>query len=59
MHTVPQYPVEKYKLDLAVILDDDRKLDIEVDGESTLPEPGFSYDNSVKGLVRVLKKRND
>ena len=33
VHTIPQYPVEKYKLDLAVILDEDRKLDIEVDGE--------------------------
>ena len=33
IHTIPQYPVEKYKLDLAVILDNDIKLDIEVDGE--------------------------
>lgn len=30
--TIPQYNVEKYALDLA-LLDDDRKLDIEVDGE--------------------------
>lgn len=31
--TIPQYPVEKYKLDLALILGEDKKLDIEVDGE--------------------------
>lgn len=31
--TFPQYPADKYKLDLAVLLDDGRKLDIEVDGE--------------------------
>lgn len=30
--TIPQYPVEQYSLDLAVI-DGDRRLDIEVDGE--------------------------
>lgn len=30
---IPQYPVDKYKLDLAIILDNGRKLDIEVDGE--------------------------
>ncbi len=30
--TIPQYPVEKYHLDLA-LFDDDRRLDIEVDGE--------------------------
>ena len=33
VQTIPQYPVEKYNLDLAVILDNDIKLDIEVDGE--------------------------
>ncbi len=33
IHTIPQYPVEKYKLDLAVVLSENRKLDIEVDGE--------------------------
>lgn len=31
--TTPQYPVDKYKLDLAVIVNDKKKLDIEVDGE--------------------------
>lgn len=31
--TVPQYPVEKYCLDFAIMLDNGRKLDIEVDGE--------------------------
>jgi len=31
--TIPQYPVDRYKLDLAVILQNGRKLDIEVDGE--------------------------
>jgi very-short-patch-repair endonuclease len=30
--TIPQYPVDKYKLDLA-IFDGERKLDIEIDGE--------------------------
>jgi len=30
---IPQYPVDRYKLDLAVILQNGRKLDIEVDGE--------------------------
>lgn len=30
--TIPQYPADKYKLDLAII-EGDRKLDIEVDGE--------------------------
>jgi very-short-patch-repair endonuclease len=30
--TIPQYPVDKYKLDLAIV-NGDRKLDIEVDGE--------------------------
>ena len=30
--TIPQYPVDKYKLDLAIV-DGTRKLDIEVDGE--------------------------
>lgn len=33
IHTIPQYPADKYKLDLAIILDNGRKLDIEVDGE--------------------------
>ncbi|MDD2371130.1 MAG: AAA domain-containing protein [Firmicutes bacterium] len=33
IQTIPQYPVDKYKLDLAIILDDGRMLDIEVDGE--------------------------
>jgi len=32
IQTIPQYPIDKYKLDLAVMLDNDRKLDIEVDG---------------------------
>ena len=31
--TIPQYSVEKYKLDLALILGKDKKLDIEVDWE--------------------------
>lgn len=31
--TIPQYPVDKYKLDLAIIIDEKKKLDIEVDGE--------------------------
>ncbi len=31
--TSPQYPVDKYKLDLAIIVNDKKKLDIEVDGE--------------------------
>ena len=34
------------------------KLDIEVDGEPARFEPDYSNDNSVRGLVRVLK-RND
>ncbi|HLW33795.1 MAG TPA: AAA domain-containing protein [Aequorivita sp.] len=33
IRTIPQYPVEKYRLDLALISDDGRRLDIEVDGE--------------------------
>lgn len=32
IHTIPQYPVDKYKLDLAIIMGE-RMLDIEVDGE--------------------------
>ena len=32
IRTIPQYPVDKYKLDLAII-DGERRLDIEVDGE--------------------------
>lgn len=32
IRTIPQHPVDKYKLDLAII-DGDRKLDIEIDGE--------------------------
>jgi very-short-patch-repair endonuclease len=31
--TIPQYQVEKYALDLALVFDDNRRLDIEVDGE--------------------------
>ena len=31
--TVPQYPADRYSLDLALILPNGRKLDIEVDGE--------------------------
>ena len=31
--TIPQYPEDKYRLDLAIIADNNRKLDIEVDGE--------------------------
>lgn len=31
--TIPQYSADKYKLDLAIILKNGRKLDIEVDGE--------------------------
>ena len=33
IRTIPQYPVEKYRLDLALISEDGRCLDIEVDGE--------------------------
>ena len=33
IETIPQYPVDKYKLDLAVILENGAKLDIEIDGE--------------------------
>lgn len=32
IQTIPQYPADKYKLDLAIILNNGRKLDIEVDG---------------------------
>ena len=32
IRTMPQYPVDKYKLDLAIVKGE-RKLDIEVDGE--------------------------
>ena len=32
IRTIPQYPVDKYKLDLAIVKEE-RKLDIEVDGE--------------------------
>lgn len=32
IQTIPQYPVDKYKLDLAIV-DGDRMLDIEIDGE--------------------------
>ena len=32
IQTIPQHPVDKYKLDLAII-DEERKLDIEIDGE--------------------------
>ena len=31
--TIPQQPADRYSLDLALILPNDRKLDIEVDGE--------------------------
>lgn len=31
--TIPQYSIDKYKLDLAIIQPDGRKLDLEVDGE--------------------------
>lgn len=31
--TIPQYSVDKYRLDLAIVLSNGRKLDIEVDGE--------------------------
>ena len=31
--TIPQYPADKYRLDLAILMDNGRKLDIEVDGE--------------------------
>lgn len=33
IQTIPQYPADKYKLDLAIVLENGRKLDIEVDGE--------------------------
>ena len=33
IQTIPQYPVDKYKLDLALFAEDGRKLDIEIDGE--------------------------
>ncbi|OQB20467.1 MAG: RecBCD enzyme subunit RecD [Firmicutes bacterium ADurb.Bin182] len=32
IQSIPQYPVDKYKLDFALILNNDKKLDIEVDG---------------------------
>ena len=32
IRTIPQYPIDKYKLDLAIV-DGDRMLDIEIDGE--------------------------
>ena len=31
--TIPQYPADRYSLDLALLLPDNRRLDIEVDGE--------------------------
>lgn len=34
VRTMPQYPVDKYKLDLAIVKDENIKLDIEVDGEA-------------------------
>lgn len=33
IHTIPQYQIEKYVLDLALVIDDKTRLDIEVDGE--------------------------
>lgn len=33
VRTIPQYQVEKYALDLALIIDENTRLDIEVDGE--------------------------
>lgn len=33
IRTIPQYQVEKYALDLALVIDEDIRLDIEVDGE--------------------------
>jgi len=33
IRTIPQYQVEKYALDLALAIDENRRLDIEVDGE--------------------------
>lgn len=33
IQTIPQYPADRYSLDLALILPNGRKLDIEVDGE--------------------------
>ena len=33
IRTVPQYSADRYSLDLAILLPDGRKLDIEVDGE--------------------------
>lgn len=33
VRTIPQYQVEKYALDLALIIDENMRLDIEVDGE--------------------------
>lgn len=33
IHLIPQYQVEKYVLDFAIILDDNKRLNIEIDGE--------------------------
>lgn len=33
IRTVPQYPTDRYRLDMALVLPNGRKLDIEVDGE--------------------------
>lgn len=33
IRTMPQYQIEKYALDLALVVDDNKRLDIEVDGE--------------------------
>jgi superfamily I DNA and/or RNA helicase len=32
--TIPQYSIDKYRLDLALIINDNKKIDIEIDGET-------------------------
>lgn len=39
LHTIPQHPVDQYRLDLALIGDGERRLDIEVDGERFHRDP--------------------
>ncbi|MGD9665356.1 MAG: AAA domain-containing protein, partial [Novosphingobium sp.] len=54
IYTIPQHPVDAYRLDLALIAPDGRRLDIEVDGERYHLDP-WTRERLHKDLLRDMR----
>ena len=51
---IPQYPVDQYRLDLALVTEDERRLDIEVDGEAYHRDP-WTGENVRRDQLRDMR----